>query len=41
MFYTNDNDFIDFNTTKWTEGIYFIVIQNEGFKTTKKLIIQK
>jgi hypothetical protein len=37
----NDNDFIDFNTTEWTEGIYFIVIKNEGFQTTKKLVIQK
>jgi hypothetical protein len=37
----NNNDFINFNTTEWTEGIYFIVIKNEDFRTTKKLVIQK
>jgi hypothetical protein len=38
---TPSNDLVKFNTREWAEGVYFIVIQSDGFRTTKKLVIQK
>ncbi|MFK7948809.1 MAG: S8 family serine peptidase [Saprospiraceae bacterium] len=32
---------VQLNTSQWIEGIYIISIQNNGYRTTKKLVIQK
>ncbi len=37
----NTENRIDFNTSNWSEGVYFIVIKNDTFRTTKKLVVQK